>query len=120
MSAAYANSSRRTTANVVAFNTTFMSLDDYWTGYEEDLKATFGEVTYTGGETKYTASKLGSVDARNYSYTLLRNGVEYLYNQHVVIYGGYVYMLTFCCESALYETYKADFDGMLASFRFKA
>ena len=120
MSAAYASSNKRTTVNVVAFNTTFTSLDDYWAGYEEDLKATFGEVTYTGGETKYTASKLGSVDARNYSYKITRNGIEYLYNQHVVIYGGYVYTLTFCCESTAYETYKADFDGMLANFRFKA
>ena len=120
MSAAYANADKRTTANVVAFNTTFMSIDDYWAGYEKDLKATFGEVTFTGGETKYTASKLGDVDARKYSYKITRGTTEYLYDQQVVIYGGYVYMLTFCCESSSYDTYKSDFDGMLANFRFKA
>lgn len=118
MSAAYANSSKRVNANVVAFNTTYMTLDEYWVNYETDLIATFGTVTYTS-ESKYVPSKLGDLDARNYSYKITQSGVEYLYNQHLVIYGGYVYILTFCCESSQYEAYSADFNGMLVNFRFK-
>ena len=118
MSAAYANSSKKVTANVMAFNTSFTSLDEYWTGYEADLIATFGEVSYTT-EAKYTDSKLGGLDSRNYSYKIKQSGVEYIYNQHTVIYNNYVYMLTFCCESSLYDSYAEDFNGMLANFSFK-
>ncbi len=118
MSAAFASGNKKVTANVIAFNTTYMTLDDYWISYETDLTATFGEIKYTG-ETKFTASKLGGYDARCYSYKITQSGTEYLYNQHLVIYGGYVYIVTFAAESSVYESYAADFDGMLSNFRFK-
>ncbi len=118
MSAAYANGNKKVTANVVAFNTNYMTLDDYWVSYEKDLSATFGEIRYTS-EAKFTSSKLGGYDARNYSYKITQSGAEYLYSQHVTIYGGYVYILTFAAESSAYEGYAADFDGMLSNFRFK-
>ena len=118
MSAAYANGNKKVTANVIAFNTTYMTLDDYWISYETDLVATFGEVKYTN-EAKFTPSKLGGYDARCYSYKITLSGTEYLYSQHVIIYGGYVYTVTFAAESSVYESFAADFDGMLANFKFK-
>ncbi len=118
MSAAYANGNKKVTANVIAFNTTYMTLDDYWVSYEADLLATFGEIKYTN-EAKFTASKLGGYDARNYSYKLTQNGIEYLYSQHLTIYGGYVYIVTFAAESSAFDGFAGDFDGMLSKFRFK-
>ena len=119
MSAAYLNANKKVTANVIAFNTTYMNLDDYWVSYETDLTATFGEVKYTG-EAKFTPSKLSGLDARCYSYKITVSGTEYLYNQHLVIYGGYVYIVTFAAESSVYENYAADFNGMLSNFKFKS
>lgn len=118
MSGAYANSSKKVTANVMAFNTTFTTLDEYWAGYETDLVLTFGEVKYIS-DAKYVESKLGGIDGRCYSYKVKERGVEYSYDQHLVIYGGYVYILTFCAESSLYSSYAADFSGIITNFRFK-
>lgn len=118
MSAAVATADKRVSANVIAGNTNNASLDGYWSDYETELKATFGDIVYTS-EAKYTDGRLGDFDSRVYSYKITQNGVEYLYEQHVVIYGGYVYMLTFCCESSLYASYAADFEGMRANFSFK-
>ncbi len=119
MSAAFATENKKVTANVTAFNTTYMSLDDYWANYEKDLISTFGNINYTE-ESKYTGSVFGQVEgARCYSYKITQSGVEYLCTQHVVIYGGYVYILTFLSEPSVYEIYSADFAGMLANFRFK-
>lgn len=119
MSAAVASADERVSANVVAFSTDHTSLDGYWEGYEADLKATFGDIVYTS-EAKYTDGTLGGLASRVYSYKITQGGTEYLYEQHAVIYGGYVYMLTFCCESSLYGTYSADLSGMLSNFRFKS
>ena len=118
MSAAYVSADKGVTANVIAFNTTYMNLEDYWISYETDLIATFGEVRYLS-ETKYTASKLGGLDARCYSYEITQNGVSYRYDQHLVIYGGYVYIVTFSAESADFGGYASDFNGMLSNFKFK-
>ena len=118
MSAAYLSSDKSVTANVVAFNTTYMNLDDYWVSYETDLTATFGEVKYLN-ESKFTASTLSGIEARCYSYEITQSGVTYRYDQHLVIYGGYVYIVTFSAESSAFSSFGADFDGMLANFKFK-
>jgi hypothetical protein len=118
MSAAVSNKSSRTGASVVAFNTHYLSLDDYWTGYEEELKATFGEITYLS-DTKYSASKVGGLDARAYSYKITQNGTEYVYTQNVLIYNGYVYIITFSCENGSFDSFSLDFNGILQNFKFK-
>ncbi|MBE6610588.1 MAG: hypothetical protein E7634_07960 [Ruminococcaceae bacterium] len=118
MTAAHAPESKSINVNAMAFNTTLASLDEYWTGYENDLAATFGEVTYADPQAKYQETKLDGYDARKYVYSLSVNDKAYDYQQYMVIKGGYIYLLTFCSPADV-SAPAAEFDGIVSNFKFK-
>lgn len=118
MTAAHAPESKSVNVNVMAFNTTLASLDEYWTGYETDLTATFGAVTYADPQAKYQETKLDGYDARKYVYSLTVNGEVYNYEQFMVIRGGYIYLLTFCAPESITAP-TAEFEGIVSNFKFK-
>lgn len=118
MTAAHAPESKSVNVNATAFNTTLASLDEYWTGYETDLTATFGSVTYADPQAKYQECKLDGYDARKYSYSLNVSGSIYDYEQYITIKGGYIYLLTFCSPEGVTAPTE-EFNGIANNFKFK-
>lgn len=118
MTAAHAPESKSVNVNASAFNTTLANLEEYWTGYETDLIATFGAVTYADSDAKYQECKLDGYDARKYSYSLNVRGSVYNYEQYITIKGGYIYLLTFCSPDSITAP-TDEFKGIVDNFKFK-
>ena len=118
MTAAHAPESVSTTVNATAFSTTLSNLDEYWAGYETDLAATYGTVTYANSESKYVEATIDSHNARKYSYSLNISGITYNYEQYMVLKGGYIYLLTFCREADSADL-SAEFNAIASNFKFK-
>lgn len=118
MTAAHAPESVSTTVNATAFSTTLSNLDEYWAGYETDLTSTYGAVTYADPEHKYTEAIVDGFSGRKYAYSLTISGVSYNYEQYMVLKGGYIYLLTFCCETENADL-SEEFNDIAANFKFK-
>ena len=120
MTSAHAPDKKTVSVNSMAFQTTITSLDEYWTEHESDLKTTFGELTYLISENKFTDIKLDGYDARCYKYSVVQSGTTYVFNQVILISGGYVYLLTFCADEAEFDSYSSAFNGIVENFKFKS
>ena len=119
MTAAVSSENTSVSVNAMSFNTTFTAIEEFWNGYKADLTATFS--SFTLNDPEYTEVSIDGYAARKYSYTLVNNGVQYRYDQCVLIRNGYVYLLTFCCKVADYsETLAAEFNSIVSVFKFKA
>ncbi len=119
MTAASDGQNKTTTVNVTVFESNGINYDDFFSGYENDLKATFGNITFENPENKFSNTHLDGYAARKYVYTVTENSVEYKYRQTVLINGGYIYLLTFCCKSADFAGCDQVFSSIEQNFRFK-
>lgn len=119
MTAASAPGNGSVSVNAIAFETTIVSLDEYWTEYETNLYATFSQISFPDPESKFTDIKLDGYDGRCYTYSITHNSVTNTFSQYITIIGGYVYMLTFCAESAEFGNNTSVFNDIFSNFRFK-
>lgn len=120
MAAARDSANPSTTCNVTVFSLEGgENYDTFFEGYEKDLAASLGAPTFSNPENKYSLKSLGGYEARNYVYSLTSNGVSYTYDQYILINGGYITMLTLCCEAEDYTANLDTFNGIASSFKFK-
>lgn len=106
--------------SVVGFDIRTADTDAFWSGYEADIKATFGNMTYLSEENKYDALTLaGYESARTYKFTVDKGGAVYRYSETVLIRDGYVYLITYSAKSDDFAAYEADYAKMLTEFKFK-
>lgn len=119
MTAASAPGEGNISVNVMAFETTMTSLDDYWKEYEEDLLATFGEITFADPENKYTDANYDGYPGRQYTYTVTHNSKTNKYSQYITINAGYIYLVTFCADITVFDSNAGTFAEIFDNFRFK-
>ena len=99
--------------------------DNYFSALEATIVDTFGNISFDDVNAKYIPTTIGvtgtdaTLDARKYVYRVAVNGVEYTYDQYIVIFQGYVYQITFCCKTVDYAAYSPVFDGIATSFKIK-
>ena len=106
--------------SVVGFDIRTADTDAFWAGYEADIKATFGNMTYLSEENKYTSVTLAGYEgARTYNFTVDRGGAVYRYAETVLIRDGYVYLITYSAKSDDFAAHEAEYTKMLSEFKFK-
>ena len=106
--------------SVVGFDIRTANVDAFWSGYEADIKATFGNMSYLSEENKYDTVTLGGYDsARTYKFTVDKGGATYRYSETVLIRDGYVYLITYSAKSEDFNAYEADYAKILSEFKFK-
>lgn len=100
--------------------------DSFFASNEKTIKESFGNITFTDEANKYVkVAFAGKTDTesitatRKYVYSVTVDGVSYTYEQYITIKEGDVFMLTFCCKSALYGENSSIFDGIASNFKFK-
>ncbi len=99
MTSAHAPEAYTKNISCTVFTAELETLDEYWTGYESDIKNTFGNMTYENEETKFTESKLGGVNARTYTYSVTVSGKTVYYTQHIAVFNGQIYIVTAASDS---------------------
>lgn len=106
--------------SAVGFDIRTADVDAFWAGYEADIKATFGNMTYLSEENKYDTVTLGGYDfARTYKFTVNKGDVSYRYSETVLIRDGYVYLITYSASGDDFAAHEADYTKMLSEFKFK-
>ncbi len=110
-----AHSPEATAKNIscTVFTAEFEQLDEYWSGYETDIKSTFGNMTYENEAQKFTETKLDEMTARLYTYSVTLSGKTTYYAQYVTVYYGQIYLITAASDS--FESAR----GIEFSFGFK-
>ena len=119
MTAASDSGNKTTTASVTVFEANGTDYDAFFSSYESDIKSTFGNITFDNPENKFTETKLDGYTSRTYVYTVTTGAAEYKYRQTVLINGGYIYLLTFCCKSSDFTTAETVFSQIQEHFCFK-
>ncbi len=99
MTSAHAPDSSDNNISCTAFTADFENLDDYWKEYEEDIKNTFGNMTYENGDKKFTETKLDGLLAKLYTYSVTMSDTTTYYAQYVAVYSGQIYFITAASNS---------------------
>ncbi len=134
MTAASKSTDKTVTANVTAFNPhnndnvlDEQDYDSYFAAAEKLILDTFKNITFDDPNQKYVsvpsfadeADRKNAPAPRKYTYRVSCGGIEYTYEQYIVLYDGYFYVLTMSCKTAVYAENKAVFDGIAQNFKFK-
>jgi len=141
---AYVKSTDRSNITMIAFNLenedADMTIDDYWTKYESELRQTFPDIKYTEiqdeSETTETATEettaeststdkyiptttlLDGISANKYIYTATVTGVTYKYMQVICIRGGIAYLFTYTTVPENFDIHLEQIDRILENFSF--
>jgi len=114
---AYVSDTDRSNISVEAFEleSSDMTLDSFWEGYEADFEATFSDMEY---ETKETML-LGGAAANKYVYTATVTDAQYKFMQVTCIKGATVYIFTYTAQPNLYDEHIQAVEAILSYFSFK-
>lgn len=91
-------------------------IDGYWSYYEAQFKATFGNMTY---ETEGENTVISGIKSKKYVYTATVTGGEYKYLQTVTVKNGAVYIFTYTSTPANFEAHLEDVNSMLGYIEIK-
>ena len=106
--------------SIVAFDIRTTDVDGFWSGYEADIKNTFGNMTYVSEENKYENVTLdGYESARKYNFTVENGETVYRYSETVLIRNGYIYLITYSAKAEEFSATESDYIKMLTEFKFK-
>ena len=93
-----------------------MTLDEYWKSYEEDFKATFGDMKYEGKAP--TTTTLSGLPANKYEYTADVTNNSYKFMQVVCIKDTSIYVITYTSTPEQYDANLDDVYKVLDNFSF--
>ena len=120
MSASRASRDSSAAVSVVAFDIRTTDMDAFWTSYENDVKSTFGNITYVSEENRYSPFTLGGYEsARTYNFRITSGEDVYRYAVTVLIKDGYLYQITYSALESEFTDYEADHNKILSEFKFK-
>lgn len=131
MTSAHLSARDRTNVSVTTYeaSSALSTMEAFWTKYEQDFTATYGEIAYTtaadGTQNRAIARTLGGQPALAYEYKRAFLGTTYCVNQALVMYQNRFYLFTFMgLAGEGNESYAPNVDtgcitDMLTFFAFK-